>query len=76
MRIILPTSNISSTLKSNWSLISTKTWNSNYKDQLLLRVEDMLEVGNMIRTNNGGYSVPFKISDVDSIVTIVSDRDE
>jgi mRNA-degrading endonuclease RelE of RelBE toxin-antitoxin system len=57
-------------------IISTKTWNSNYKDQLLLRVEDMLEVGNMIRTNNGGYSVPFKISDVDSIVTIVSDRDE
>jgi hypothetical protein len=57
-------------------IISTKTWNSTYKDQLLLRVEDMLEVGKWIRTNTGGYSVPFKISDVDSIVTIVSDRDE
>ena len=57
-------------------VISTKTWNPTYKEQLLSRVEDMLEVGNMIRTNTGGESVPFKISDVDSIVTIVSNRDE
>lgn len=57
-------------------IISTKTWNSTYKDQLLSRVEDMLEIGNWISTNTGGKSIPFKISDVDSIVTIVSDRDE
>jgi len=57
-------------------VISTKTWHSTYKEQLLSRVEDMLEVGNMIRTNTGGETVPFKISDVDRIVTIVSDRDE
>jgi len=57
-------------------VISAKTWNPTYKEQLLSRVVDMLEVGNMIRTNTGGESVPFKISDVDSIVTIVSNRDE
>jgi hypothetical protein len=57
-------------------VISTKTWHPNYKEQLLSRVEDMLEVGNMIRTNRGGESVPFIISDVDAIVGIVSDRDE
>ena len=57
-------------------IISTKTWNSTYKEQLLSRVEDMLEVGNWITTNTGGKSIPFKINDVDSIVTIVSDRDE
>ena len=56
-------------------IISTKTWNSTYKEQLLSRVEDMLEVGNWITTNTGGKSIPFKINDVDSIVTIVSDRD-
>ena len=56
-------------------VISTKTWHPIYKDQLLSRVEDMLEVGNMICTNTGGEVVPFKISEVDSIVTIVSDRD-
>jgi hypothetical protein len=57
-------------------VISTKTWHPTYKDQLLSRVEDILEVGNTIRTNTGGESVPFNISDIDSIVTIVSDRDE
>jgi len=57
-------------------VISTKTWHPTYKEQLLSRVEDMLEVGNMIRTNTGGESLPFNLSDVDSIVTIVSDRDE
>jgi hypothetical protein len=57
-------------------VISTKTWHSSYKEQLLSRVEDMLEAGNMMRTNTSSKSVPFKISDVDSIVTIVSDRDE
>ena len=57
-------------------VISIKTWHPTYKEQLLSRVEDMLEAGNMIRTNTGGKSVPFKISDVESIVTIVSDRDE
>jgi len=57
-------------------IISTKPWHPIYKEQLLSRVEDMLEVGNMIRTNTGGESVPFNFSDVDSIVTIVSDRDE
>lgn len=57
-------------------VISTKNWHPTYKRQLLLRVEDMLEAGNMIRTNTGAKSVPFKISDVDRIVTIVSDRDE
>ena len=57
-------------------VISTKTWHPTYKEQLLSRVEDMLEVGKMIRTNTGSYSVSFNLSDVDSIVTIVSDRDE
>ena len=57
-------------------IISAKTWHPNYKDQLLTRVNDMLEVGNWIRTNTGGKSIPFKISDIDSIVTIISDRDE
>jgi len=57
-------------------VISTKNWHPTYKEQILSRVEDMLEVGNMTRTNTGGESVPFNFSDVDSIVTIVSDRDE
>ena len=57
-------------------VISTKNWHPTYKEQILSRVEDMLEVGNMISTNTGGESVPFNFSDVDSIVTIVSDRDE
>tara|TARA_R100001244_G_C5107868_1_gene120401 strand:+ start:270 stop:494 length:225 start_codon:yes stop_codon:yes gene_type:complete len=57
-------------------IISTKTWHPTYKRQLLSRVEDMLEAGNMIRTSSGGETIPFMISDVDSIVTIVSDRDE
>mgnify|MGYP003661761350 CR=1 FL=1 len=57
-------------------IISAKTWGSTYKEQLLSRVEDMLEIGNWISTNTGGKSIPFNISDVDSIITIVSDRDE
>jgi len=57
-------------------VISTKNWHPTYKEQILSRVEDMLEFGNTIRTNTGGESVPFNFSDVDSIVTIVSDRDE
>ena len=57
------------------SIISTKPWHPVYKEQLLSRVEDMLEAGNMVRTETGGESVPFKIGDVASIVTIVSDRD-
>jgi len=57
-------------------VISTKNWHPTYKEQLLSSVEDMLEAGKMIRTEHGGYTVPFKVSDVDSIVTIVSDRDE
>jgi len=56
-------------------VISAKAWHPTYKSQLLSRVEDMLEVGNMVRTNSGGVSTPFMISDVDSIVSIVSDRD-
>lgn len=56
-------------------VISTKPWHPVYKEQLLSRVEDMLEVGNMVRTKTGGGSIPFIISDVNSIVTIVSDRD-
>ena len=57
-------------------VISTKTWHPTYKEQLLSRVEDMLEAGNMIQTNTSSKSVPFVIGDVDSIVTIVSDRDQ
>ena len=57
-------------------VISTKTWHPTYKDQLLCGVEDMLEAGNMIGTTTGWESIPFELSDVDSIVTIVSDRDD
>ena len=57
-------------------IISTKPWHPTYKEQLLSRVEDMLEAGCMTRANTGGKTVPFNLSDVDSIVTIVSDRDE
>ena len=57
-------------------VINTKSWHPTYKDQLLSRVEDMLEVGNFKRTETGGESVPFNISDVNSIVTFVSDRDD
>jgi hypothetical protein len=53
-----------------------KSWHPTYKDQLLSRVEDMLEVGSMMRTKTGFKSVPFNLSDVESIVTIVSDRDD
>jgi len=56
-------------------VISNKTWHPNYKEQLLSRVEDMLEAGNIMPTDTGSKSVPFTIADVDSIVTIVSDRD-
>ena len=56
-------------------VINTYTWHSSYKEQLLCRVQDMLEAGQMRHTNTGGESVPFILSDVESIVTIVSDRD-
>jgi hypothetical protein len=57
-------------------IIDATTWHPNYKEGLLSRVEDMLEVGNMMRTNTGSESIPFNLCDVDAIVTIVSDRDE
>lgn len=56
-------------------IINAKIWHPAYKVQLLSRVEDMLEAGNIIRTKTGAESIPFNVSDVDSIVTIVSDRD-
>jgi len=56
-------------------VISNKNWHPTYKEQLVSRVEDMLEAGNIIRTNTACESVPFKISDVDNIVTSEPDRD-
>ncbi len=56
-------------------IIGLNNWHPDYKSQLLSRVEDVLEQGQMIRTKTGGESIPFKISDVEAIVTIVSDRD-
>lgn len=56
-------------------VIRTKDWHTNYKNQLLSRVENMLEAGKMIRTNTGMESIPFCVSEVEGIVTIVSDRD-
>ena len=56
-------------------IIGLKNWHPDYKTQLLSRVEDVLEQGQIIRTKTGGVSIPFKISDIEGIVTIVSDRD-
>jgi hypothetical protein len=56
-------------------VIGTKNWSPVYKSQLMSRVEDMLEGGQMVRTKTGGRSTPFKISDVEEIVNVVSDRD-
>jgi hypothetical protein len=56
-------------------VISTKTWHPAYKEQLLSRVEDILEAGVMRRTATGGRSRPYTIRDVESIVTDVSSRD-
>tara|TARA_R110000851_G_scaffold119780_9_gene247800 strand:+ start:50 stop:274 length:225 start_codon:yes stop_codon:yes gene_type:complete len=57
-------------------IIDANKWHPSYKEGLLSRVEDMLEAGNMMRTKTGGKTIPFNISDVGAIVTIVSDRDE
>ena len=56
-------------------VINNETWHPDYKEQLLCRVEDMLEAGNWIQAEHGGNSIPFIISDVESIVKIVSERD-
>ena len=45
------------------------------KEQLLSRVEDILEAGVMRRTATGGRSRPYTIRDVESIVINVSSRD-
>ena len=56
-------------------IIDTKSWHPKYKEQLLSRVVDMMEVGQMVRTETGSKTVAFKLNDVDAIVTVVSDRD-
>jgi hypothetical protein len=56
-------------------VIANANWHPSYKSQLLSRVHDVLEAGQWIRTNTGGFSVPFEICDVESLVGIVSDRD-
>ena len=45
-----------------------------YKEQILEVVADELECGHIIRTNSGSYTVPFKISDVKGIISIVANR--
>jgi hypothetical protein len=57
-------------------IIAIKDWHKTYKSQIISRVEDMLEVGNIVKTETGAYSVPFKVQDVESLVTVISDRDE
>jgi hypothetical protein len=56
-------------------VIDTKKWHPDYKSQLLSRVEDFMEAGQMVRTNTGFNTVPFEVDDVEKIVIIVSDRD-
>ena len=56
-------------------IINLTTWADVYKEQTLDNVSDELEKGRMIRTNHGGYTVPFNVSDVKSIVDIVANRD-
>lgn len=57
-------------------VISKTEWHPYYKEQVLLRVEYMLEAGNMIHKKTSSRTEPFTISDVEGIVTIVSDRDD
>ena len=56
-------------------IIELTTWANVYKEQTLDNVADELEKGRMIRTNHGGYTVPFNTSDVKGIVNIVANRD-
>jgi len=53
-------------------IISNETWANSYKRQTLNNVVDELEKGIMLTTETGGYTVPFRVSDVKSIVDIVS----
>jgi hypothetical protein len=57
-------------------VISTFDWHPSYKSQTLSSVVDELERGIMIRTETGGYTIPFEVSDVKDFVRIVSKRDE
>lgn len=57
-------------------IISTFDWHPSYKSQTLSSVVDELECGRMIRTETGGYTIPFEVSDVKDFVRIVSQRDE
>ena len=56
-------------------IIELTTWTDVYKEQILDSVSDELESGRMIRTDHGGYTVPFNISDVRRIVNIVANKD-
>ena len=46
-----------------------------YKKQILEVVSDELECGRIIKTNSGSYTIPFNISDVNGIISIVANRD-
>jgi len=56
-------------------LIANTDWADVYKAQTLDNVSDELECGRIIRTNRRSYTIPFKISDVKGIVSIVANRD-
>ncbi len=56
-------------------IIATFDWHPSYKSQTLSGVVDELECGLMVRTETGGHTVPFELSDVKDFVRIVSERD-
>jgi hypothetical protein len=56
-------------------IIRLENWAVSYKEQILSRVIDYLEIGRMIRTLNAGHAIPFVITDVQKIVSLMSNLD-
>lgn len=57
-------------------VIDSKAWHPLYKNQLLDRVQDVLEAGNWTNTKTGGLSVAFAVGDVEELVAVISGRDD
>jgi len=56
-------------------IISPKKWFEAYKDQLLTRVKDILENGKVVNTKTGLKTIPFKISDIEDLISAIVERD-
>ena len=57
-------------------IIRLENWAVSYKEQTLSRVIDYLETGRWVRTEHGGSSEPFEITNVENIVSLISNLDD